>query len=149
MFNKCWLLLYPAQGSRQVTLLALTKIRDSNKWMLDSLLPQKAYLKANSDISVDEMDTHMRITIFNSKHFNGRKFLLVGCWNKSSVNTLPITEQEMVTKEKLQGVLDHVKSWVMSSASKETIPSAVFHLYLKYQNKITMTKLVISIKFQH
>lgn len=36
----------------------------------------------------------------------------------------------------------------MSATSKETIPSAVFHLYLKYQNKIAMMKLT-SIKFPH
>lgn len=78
----------------------------------------------------------------------GRKFLSVGCCNKSSVNTLPVTEWEIVTKGKLHGVREHVKYWIMSATSKETIHSAVFHLYLKYQNKIAMMKL-ISIKFPH
>lgn len=52
----------------------------------------------------------MRIAIFNSEQFyNEGKFLSVGCYNKSSVNTLPVTEWEIVTKGKLEGVGEHLK----------------------------------------
>lgn len=76
------------------------------------------------------MDTQEICNIPQWAGFNEGKFLSVGCSNKSSVNTLPVTGWEIVTKGKLQGVREHLKYWVMSDIFKETI-LCCFPLVLK------------------
>lgn len=90
--------------------------------------------------------THMRITIFNRIFFFFTGVLVVDCSCKNSVNTLPVTDWET---HKGKTSRRQRAGKILSATFKETIPSAVFHVYLKYQNKITMMKPIISIKLPH